>query len=200
MNFSIVDNLIHYFFDKKWKIKEEFTPHTYKLPKTLRVKKDENNDLFIFKFPSHYQHYKYITDYNFGFCAYIAVFNLFQVFASIKLYKKTKIKKIFIFTAGYTVFSYFEMMFIYSRVRDVKEVLLHNGTKLRVKTWNDDVTHVVDVKDVRVIMNNEVLLFLDASRKENMFYVMEPSFANMINSSDVFDLIFKDRRYLTYDI
>lgn len=197
---EIVDYLIYKAFNKKWKIDEIFRPFEYKIPYIDRYTLDENKDLYIYKYPSHYVRTKFIEDYNIGFSVFISFMNMIPIIGTYKAFKHTGNKKFLLGTFSYVLFSAVELYFMYTRILDVKEVVLVNGTTIRVTNWNNDTVKDIDVKDIRMIKENDPAVFIDCKDKTFNFYVMEPSYATLINTSDTYDLVFKDRRYVKYDI
>ena len=200
---NLIDQSVFFSFKNLWKLTEKNEPYTYKLKNTRRPILDENNDLIIFRYPSHYRNLS-MSNNNILMVGYISLFNFAQIYFSFKLWKKIRNYKILGFACFYSVLSALEAYFLYTRIKDVREVILHNGKILRVKTWQDEIIREMDVSEIRVLKKGDIYAFIDIKNYLNKspleFLTMEPDFGNMTNQQDIFEHIFNDGRYITYDI
>lgn len=196
-----IDQLINYLFADRWKLNEPSTTFTYTIPKNQVLNFNENNELILLKNPTHYVHHT-AFQYNVGFTAFFIFFNSLQVFATIKLYKKLRIKKILLFGGVFTYIGLYEAYLAYSRVKDPYEILLKDGKRLVIKTYQDEFPYEMDISDMRILSPKDIGYYtlVDSSNKSKfMFFYIEPSFGNVSNRQ-VFNYVFEDKRYLKYSI
>ena len=198
---SFIDQIISKLMSKRWKLDEKPTTFTYNIPKNQKIQLDENNNLILYRNPSHYVHYT-AFQYNIGFTGFFCTFTLFQIYLSIKLYKKLKVKKILLFGLGFTVSGFYEAYLAYTRVKDPYEIVLKEGKRIIIKSYQDELPYEMDINDMRVISPADLGYYtiLDSSNKNyfRLFYI-EPNFGNVYNRQ-VFNYVFEDKRYLTYTV
>ncbi len=198
---SYVDYLINYLFEKRWKLNEPATTFTYTVPKGQKLQFDENNDLVLFKNPSHYNHYA-AFQYNVGFTIFFFMFTSIQTYASIKLYRKLNVIKILLLGGFFTSIGIYEAYLAYSRVKDPYEILLKDGKRLVIKTYQDEFPYEMDISDMRILSPKDIGYYtvIDSSNKSKFrFFYIEPNFGNVSNRQ-VFNYVFEDKRYLKYSI
>lgn len=187
-----------FLYNKFVKDKENIKPYTHTLRNTSKLKFDNEGNLIVLKYPSHYEH-KFYLKHSFGISLTFGIFWGIQNFLIYKWYKIYKSKKVFLLSAFSTVASIVEAKYLSSKVYDVKEVVLSKDNRLKVKTFNDDkTTYVMDIKDVYILSLDKFSSFFIRTNGKIDVFVMEPENGNLPNNFEIFDLVFKDKRYLKF--
>ena len=193
------DKILYKAFKKKWKLDEDFNLDQYKLPKVTK-KIVIDNELVLFKHPSHYNHSKYYQ-YNMAISGYFTALFGITSYIGLKLLIKKKTIMGFLVFSGISLMSLLEARITYNRILDVKAITVaNNGRILRVETFqNEKIKYDIDLKDFRRInKSKELMVFIDknhAKEKHFRFFFLEPTSATIYNR-ELFDIVFVDNRYV----
>jgi hypothetical protein len=198
------DKAVYSIFKNKWKLEEDRSLLEYTLPKSLKLQFNDGNpeELVLFKYPSHYRHLS-MGQYNIAFAAYFSFLATVTGVIGIRSYRKHGSWKTLLAMSVISVISIQEAFIGYTRVKDVKQILLKNGKVLEVQTFQDsDIDYLIDLKDMRIISKNnrELVIFIDtnhAKAREFRFFFMEPS-PGTVNNLSLFETVILDQRYVKY--
>ena len=215
----LFDNFLRYYPSIK-KLNYDFESLEYTLPQYKEPKKDIDNNLILFKYPSQYKHHP-ILQYNIGLVIYFTAFNgIFSYFAYYANKKSGLLSKKFLFVGLSVNFmlNMIETYFAYTRIQDVEEIKVKNCKTLMIKTRQyPDKYLEMDIKDLRVVNKSittrgdgsdsecEPGLTLNVTDRSKIndksgrieFFIIEPNFGNTPDRN-IFDHVFRDRRYLKF--
>lgn len=196
----MIDNIVYkfYLYKRYVKDKEDIKPYTHTLKNPAKLKYDQDGNLIVLKYPSNYN-YKFFYSHSFGMCAFISFFWGIQNYYLIRLFKKFKSYKFLYFSAFSLITATIEAKYVSTRTKDVKEVVLTKDNKLKIRTFHDtDPVFVMDIKDVYIITLDQFTVFFVKTGTLINFFVLEPEHGNLPNSYEIYDLVFKDKRYLKF--
>lgn len=197
----MLDNVIYKIFKNRWKLEENFSPSTYTVPKTQKVR-FLNNNLVLFRYPSHYRHSP-IFEYRSALAGYFYAIGAISFIIALRVFKKTKSKLGTFVISGISLSSFLEGRIASSKIEDVKEITLKDGGKiLNVKSFRDQDQKGfdTDVKNIRIVNkhNNDLIVFVnkeDSDQRRFRFYFMEPTAATVYNK-EIFDIVIRENKYL----
>ena len=198
------DSTIYRYYKNKLRLEEERQLLTYTIPKLSKVKFNNDNpeEIILFKYPSHYRHFKY-AEYNFGIKGWFGLLTTIFMYMGIKgFYKTLSYKKLLIFSF-FSLVSSQETYIAHNRVKDVKSLVIKDGKKILIETFQDkDYIHETDLKNLRIANkhHNDLIVLIDteqAKKKNFRFYFMEPS-PGTVNNLSLFQTVILDQRYIKY--
>lgn len=197
----MADYLVKYLFKNKWNLNEEYKPFTFTIPKIQKILLDDNKDLVLLQENPLNEHYR-IFQHNLGVSLVFLGLNGLQTFLMYKLYKSCRIKKVIVAGTISSLIGWYEVYYAYSRIKDPYEIILKQGQRLCIKSYQDEFPYEIDIKDLRVVMKDEqdFYVFIDSSNTNALrFWAIEPVDGNVFNR-EVFKWVFEDRRYLNYKV
>jgi hypothetical protein len=198
------DQTVYKLYKTKWKLEEDYKLLEYTLPRSLKLQFNHGDpeELVLFKYPSHYRHLR-IGQYNFAFAMYFGVLAAITGLIGLRAYLKHRSWKTLLAMSVLSVVSIQEAIIGYSRVKDVKAIILKNGRILQLQTFQDgDTKYEMDLKDLRIISknNNELIILVDINQardKKFTFFFMEPS-PGTVDNLTLFETVILDQRYVKY--
>lgn len=204
---SIMDYFISKSFKKKWNLNEKSITFTYTLPKNQKLKTDENNNIILYNQSEYHKHYL-IEQFNIGIASYFGVFTLIQLYGTMKIFMKTRVKKVFLLALPLSITGIYETYYAYSHIKDPYKIILKDGKKLLIYSRQDEFPYEMDIAYMRVLhkpdqnspSNIGYYSIIDAENTSCFrFFCFEIDFGSVFNKQ-VFDFVFEDKRYLDYRI
>lgn len=196
------DSTVYNLFKNKWQLEEERQLLTYNLPKLAKIKYNDDNpeEIILFKYPTHYRHLKF-GQYNIAFAGYFTILGSITMYIGLKnMYKSYKT---LIAMSIISLFCAQEAYIGYTRVKDVKSIILKNGKTVVIETFQDgNIKYETDLKDIRITNKDktELLILVDVNhaRSRNFrFFFAEPT-PGTVNNLNLFQTVFLDERYIKY--
>lgn len=198
------DSTVYNVFKNKWQLEEERQLLSYNLPKLAKIKFNNDNaeEIILFKYPTHYRHLKF-GQYNIAFAGYFTILGTLSMYVGLKYIYKYNSYKTLIAMSIISLICAQEAYIGYTRVKDVKSIILKNGKTIVIETFQDgNIKYETDLKDIRITNKetNDLLILVDvnhAKSREFRFFFAEPS-PGTVNNLNLFQTVFLDQRYIKY--
>src|SRR5690554_6510178 len=125
------DKTLYKVFKNRWKLEDEYKALEYTIPKTTKVEFNDGNpeEIVIFKYPSHYRHME-VGQYNYAFAFYFGFLALASGYTGLRFFIKKRSYKTLIAMSIISFVSIQEAIIGFTRVKDVKSIIVKNGRRV----------------------------------------------------------------------